>query len=663
MRFRLITLTALFFSSQFSLVLASYSCAGPVSSEEPQQAPQKKEESKGAQEEREKKILVLLNDLVTNSTSITVAENRTQSLIRASEMLWTRDEKLARALIGKVRNEILALNAQLAQGKNRTSGSRSDLSKIREDLRSAMMKTLCSKDGNLALDFLRATYAPIVDAPIMGREKKNPDYDKKAEEGVWASQIAAHDPQLAFQLAEELITVLNSSYIVSIWRNLRRKDPQLGAKLLTVFVAKYKSSDLSGSNEELDPGGVPLTVLPILRHSINDSSGSSGDSVTQEREAYRELLDWIADSGLKITPDNMGASDLKPMPQSRNRAQMMKNLLDYQGKQLKSLKDRILVGYLKFLMPEIEKQFPSRAAALRAKITELEKASEEPIDVYYWARDFKRVEMEGKSATELLDMASLETSPRMKNDIYAEAVRVADTRTRKKILEEHPHIMPGRAPGPAFIKDYGRGWDEVKSEDVENLLSQSYINTPGKVVALAHIAAEAFTNRKDEKTARELLDRAQGIIEDEKIREKKTPPPLKGKLSVRTVKERYLVERIAIAGAYRNFDPNRSFEILESVMDSLAPNRLVESPLSMHEYSGILHALASELAQLARNDFDRAAGLLKKWRSNEIRVMMTANFLFCMLDAEYKLQDDGLGVDFLGLRLPFQYYHPSRRTR
>jgi len=662
MRFRLIALTALLFSSPFSLVLASYSCARQAPDEEPQQTTQKKEEAKEAQEEREKKILVLLNDLVTNSTSITVAENRSQSLITASEMLWTRDEKLARALIGKVRNEILALNAQLAQGKKRTSRLRYDLSQIREDLRSGMMKALNSKDSKLALDFLRATYAPIRDEPIIGLKKKNPDYDKKAEEGVWASQIAAHDPQLAFRMAEELITVLHPSYIVLIWRNIRRKDPQLGAKLLTVFVAKYKSSDLSGSDEELDPGGVLLGVLPTLRPAINDSSGSSGDSIAQEQEAYRELLDWIVVSGLKITPDNMVISDLKPMPQSKNRAQTMKNLLDYQSKQLITSKNHTLVGYLKFLMPEIEKRFPSRAAALSAKITELEKASGEPIDVYHSARAFKMVEMEGKSAAELLDMASLETAPRMKDDIYAQAVRVADPKTRRKILEEHPHLMPITSRGPLFIKDYGRGWDEVKSEDVENLLSQSWTNTFLKVAALAHIAAEAFTNRKDEKTARQLLDRAQGIIEDEKIKEKKTPPPIKGKLSVKAVKERYLAERIAIAGAYRNFDPNRSFEILDAVMDSLVTGRLVESPLSMHEYSGVLYALASELAQLARNDFDRAAGPLKKWRSNEIRMMMTANFLFCLLDAECKLQGDSLGVDFIGQRLPFQYYPPSRRT-
>lgn len=136
MRFRSTTITALLFLILFSLVFPSYSCAGQVTGEASRQTTQKKEEAKEAQEEREKKILALLNEMVTNSTSITAPENRTQTLIRTSEMLWTRDEALARALVGKVKNEMLALNARLARGKKRRIWDQHNLSRVRQDLRS-----------------------------------------------------------------------------------------------------------------------------------------------------------------------------------------------------------------------------------------------------------------------------------------------------------------------------------------------------------------------------------------------------------------------------------------------------------------------------------------------------------------------------------------------
>jgi hypothetical protein len=56
------------------------------------------EEKEQAQKELEKKALVILNEVISGTSSLRLAEDRISIQIQAADLLWPRDEKRARAL-------------------------------------------------------------------------------------------------------------------------------------------------------------------------------------------------------------------------------------------------------------------------------------------------------------------------------------------------------------------------------------------------------------------------------------------------------------------------------------------------------------------------------------------------------------------------------------
>src|SRR5262249_55499470 len=63
------------------------------------QEPRQTEEEKRAAKELERKALALIDEVVADATSLSLAKNRVRILTVASDVLWTRDEERARALV------------------------------------------------------------------------------------------------------------------------------------------------------------------------------------------------------------------------------------------------------------------------------------------------------------------------------------------------------------------------------------------------------------------------------------------------------------------------------------------------------------------------------------------------------------------------------------
>src|SRR5262249_34154933 len=72
------------------------------------QEPQQTEEEKKAAKELENKALALIDDIVAEAASLRLAENRAYILTGAADLLWTRDEDRARALIREAMDEVVA---------------------------------------------------------------------------------------------------------------------------------------------------------------------------------------------------------------------------------------------------------------------------------------------------------------------------------------------------------------------------------------------------------------------------------------------------------------------------------------------------------------------------------------------------------------------------
>jgi hypothetical protein len=557
--------------------------------------PAKQDNEDGRKRELEKKALVLLDQLVAESASFPSAEDRITVLLEASQMLWSRDEARARKLLDGLKEEIIALSAQ-------------PVSVVIHGLRTQILDWLGSKNAELALNFLRSTRAPSTD----GGNQDIVQGDRQLELRL-ASTVAASNPQLAFQLAEELLKTDLQGQVVDILRNLRASDQKLGKKLADEMIAELKSSDLLNNSQQFY---LALSLLYQIKEtaygpvvSRDDGKGSSGisnESVDWERQAYRDLLELIAGAFVKFMSEK--SSDAS----ESNR-----------------VSGHELLTHINNLMPEIESQLPTRATALRGKMAQFEKIlPRSPSDqISAFERQIK--EIEGKSAKELLNMAS-SAPPELKEMIITNAISRAseqgDIETARNIANIHgasyPHLKQflSQTEGQLAIKSASEGkYDEAK-RSISNLGSDEE-----KVSLLVQLASGALS-QKDEKAARGFLEEASAILGDR----------------MRT--NRQLTAQIAIAGGYRELDPNRSFEMMETAIDRLnqvfaaakeyfafSQNDDGEISLMYGPMVEMFSSFAPELAQLARKDFDRATGILKRAQIAEMRVRLGLTLLLNIL--------------------------------
>jgi hypothetical protein len=567
------------------------------SEKQPNEADRKKE--------LEKKALVLLDQLVAESASFTLAENRLAVLLEASQLFWSRDEARARKLLDELKEQIVATYGQPA-------------SVFVNGFRTQTLDWLGTKNAELALDFLRSTRPP----PNNERYKGYVQDDRQVESRL-ASTVAASNPQLAYQLAEELLKTDSRSQVVDIWRNLRGSNPELGKKLANEMIAELKSADLLKDSERFS---LAINLLYQIKEtsydpvsSKDDGKGPSGISQAStdwERQAYRDLLDMIAGVFVKFMSDKSGDSA--------------------DSAESDGVPGQEVLAHINNLMPEFESQLPTRAAALRGKMAPIEKIFPRPPAGQ--APDFDRQikEMEGKSVKELLNLAS-SVSPPLEMAVYTQAITKAseqgDLETARNIVNEHGKSSPylkeflNRIESQLAAKSASEGrYDEAK-RTLSNLDSDV-----DKVSFLVQLASGSLSH-KDEKAARGFLEEASAISSG----------------SMRTKKQ--LSAQIAIAGGYRELDPNRSFEIMEAAIDRLnqvsaaaqeflgfATDGNFETSIITDPVLDLVSPVAPELAQLARKDFDRATGILKRTQLAEMRVRMGLNLLFNILSDNRDMQ-------------------------
>jgi hypothetical protein len=585
-----------FVLSLFTLALVFSSPAhAQVADAKPQSTKQQNEDDQ--KRELEKKALVLLDQLVAESASFPSAENRITVLMEASQLLWSRDEARSRKLLDELKEQIIALNSQPVSG-------------VGQNLRMQTLDWLGQKNAELALDFLRSTRASSTD-----EGNKRYAVDDRQLEVRLASTVAASNPQLAFQLAEELLKTDLMGQVVEIWRNLRSSDPKLSKKLADEMIAELKSNDLLNNSQHFY---LALNLLHQIKeedyrpvHSRDkgkDSSSTPSERIDGERQSYRDLLDLIAGAAVKFMSEksNAAAADSD------------------------KVSGQELLMHLNNLMPEIESQLPNRATALRGKLAQFERILP-PRNSSNQNMEYERQirEMEGKSVKELLNMAS-SAPPQLKDTVFINAISKAseqgDIETARNIVDSHgatyPHLKQflNQLEGQFAVKSATEGkYDEAKRA-LSNLSSDEE-----KVFILVQFASNALS-KKDEKTARGFLDEASAISGD-KMR-------TKGQLSV----------LIAIAGAYREIDPNRSFEMMEAAIDRLNQvsvaakeyfafnsNDDTEISLMSGSIAEMFSSFAPELAQLARKDFDRTTAILQRTQIAEMRARLGLNLLFTIL--------------------------------
>jgi hypothetical protein len=566
-----------------------------------QPEPQETEEEKKAAKELEKKALALIDEMVSDAASLRLAENRVTILTGASDILWGRNEERARTLVREAIDQVLANMREVKEKSTQEDGQYFDSRYPRRYnasyLRHMVLNLLVRRDAKLALEFLQLTRSLLpADGARPGEEQQ-----EKALELDLASQIAESDPQTALRIAEEYLDGKLDYQIINLWNALQRKDPKAASTLTEKIIGSLKSQDILA---DYNASGFVFGVLNVLRSRVieianarnnPDTANAPQANSAEIQQAYRNALEVVASATLKITTNSMINQDEANMA-------------------------RTLLSQIPTYQADIEKFLPARAAAVRAKVAQFDKAKYgNPYEKFYaeYGRD-----LDTKSAQELLALAT-KAPQEVRYNFYIQAVNKAieqgDEETARKIVREN-------VTDKWQANDLLSNIDSMKSDRAVNegkyaeaRKSLARMRTDEQRASALAGWATAAAGKGDEKSAREMLEEARAII------------------GSRMQRSDQLEAQVTVANAAVNLNPDLSFEIAEAAVDRI--NRLVAANLEIQTFGGMEEgeiriidggawggysgSIVPLFVSLARKDFDRAANLLKRWQSNELRLMLS----------------------------------------
>jgi hypothetical protein len=415
-----------------------------------------------------------------------------------------------------------------------------------------------------------------------------------------AYQVAQNDPQTALRMAEEYLNGKLDYQAINLWSVLQRKDPKAASALTEKIMGSLKSQDILA---DYNASGFVFNVLNVLRSRAYEAANAQNNpdaanapqpDAAEIQQAYRDALEVVAAAALKISVNGLINND------EANRA-------------------RNLLMQIPNYLPDIEKFLPSRIAAVRARVAQFDKGKYgSPYEKFYaeYGSDFHN-----KSLDELLTLAP-KAPQELRQSIYYQAVHKAieqgDDETARKIVREN---VPDKWQANDLLsnierRNSERAIGEGKYAEARKTLARMRTDEQ-RASALAGWASSA-AGKGDEKSAREMLDEARALI------------------GSRMQRSDQLDAQIAVANAAVNLDPDLSFEITDAAVDRL--NRFIAANMEVQTFGGMEEgearinegvpwgghsgSIIPLFAVLARKNFDRAANLLKRWQSNEFRLMV-----------------------------------------
>ena len=290
-----------------------------------------KEKETAQRLELEKKTLALLNEIASGAWGLKLPENRVFIMTGAADLLWTFDEKRARNLYWDALNSITSLS--IAIPKTGDTVSKSEREKIAHayfltlKLRQKLLLQVARRDSQLALDMLRASRQ--VPPRQLGSEGSFGD-DRWLEQEI-ATQIAAHDPAQALQLARQSLGKGLTFKVLNLLHQLKQIDPEKASQFAGEIITKLQTTNVA---TDLRASIIALQIL----------EASKVPEVNNEQPAGR----------------------FKPLSLSDDQKRQLVEILINAA--LSGPANSNLLSEMSEVMTEVEQFFPERRAALERKL-------------------------------------------------------------------------------------------------------------------------------------------------------------------------------------------------------------------------------------------------------------------------------------------------------
>ncbi len=545
---------------------------------------QEKEEQR---EGLEKNTLALLNDISSAAYGLKLPENRLFIISNTADLLWTFDEKRARALYWEALNTLNLINPPA-----RTTGevpSKADREKMLQAyfstfaLRQRLLRQIARRDAQLALDMLRATRQVL--PRQLGPEFHFPD-DRQLEQEI-ATAVAARDPAQALQLARQSLAKGLTLELLNLTQQLNEKDSEKASQFAGDIIDKLETTDVATDY------GASIIALNLLESSRIPGSNS--------------------------TPELRSPGMFKPLKlndeQRRDLVELLTNAV------LSASANSSLLHQISYVMPEIQQFFPERRAALERKLATfnetLTKQQREQITYNTLVSSGTPEEIVRSANTAgdasrlaLYEQAAIIAVSRRRTDSFRELVNkeISDSGERRKILDfvdaEEISVATGR-----------KQLDELRKL-LPNIRSKEE-----RARAMAELALMLKEKGEDTEAAA-LLDEAATLVKMDFNDDKRTNALL------------------ALLCAYAIVDPTKAFALAERtvdhantqisflmLLDRVVKSGVVKKSEIVLEQPGILpldllvFKYGKGVAALAKADFSRTKALADRFERNELRLM------------------------------------------
>lgn len=530
----------------------------------------------------EKKAVDLLENISDQVMNLHSPSNRIHGECTIADLLWSRDEKRARALFKAATEQLIALIADIDYGDQQVYQEISNINQQRQEI----ITRLASHDPDLALSFLRETRLQKTGTRVNWNFASEQNLELQL-----ARLVAAKNPARALELARGSLPQGVSWSLISFLSQLQQKDPKAAQTLYQEMVGRIKSEDLERNQEFVAAAWNLLSAFPPPQAN---------------EETYRDLLTTLVDRALAITP---GQS-------SGNVAQN-------------------LYGQINGVMPQIEKYAPARAAELRQWSKAVERILDPSARMYQELGEFSQ----HGTVDEILALTS-KYPAEFHSQIYQNAAwkafsdgdptrarqivndLVADPIQRRQILDQFDNQSFYNAP------------TENKAAEAHTALSR--MRTLDRKVQLLVQVAMMLHNKGDKKGALEFLDEANALVA--------AAPPGSMQLwaqlqlaqqyaSVDSERGFPLMQSVIIK--------MNELVAAAAVVDGFDSHYLRDGEWTMPGASGLgglVNSMDQTLANLVRLDFDRARSLADQIQRPEIRLTVDLHLAQAVLGSKFERQ-------------------------
>lgn len=596
------------------------------------------EEQQKQKEENEKLAFALIEQIANEAQFLKLPENRIRMQFGLADLLWAQNAERARSMFSLAGDGV----AELMRASEPADRERRGPGAVRSgmQLRQELVLTAARHDAQLAYQLLAATKpaSTTVANPNDPTAARRIELEDMLEQSL-LSQIAALDPKFALQQAEQLLDKgeLPRS-LADVLRQLQTKDKEGAAKLEDRIVKKLQTANMLATN---DVGGLAMSLLQPGPRTAGAAlaSTTTGPQPLLSASAYQDLLGAVIDAAMKATPQaataqrrptnpgrGRGANATAAANTARNNNQQQPRPTDAQLEQANA---RRLLNGLVILLPQVDQYAPSKASALRQKMTEQGVSENRRGQM----AQFAGIMQQGGSSETLLAAASA-APPAMQSRIYRQAaLRALDegnSDRAKQIATDHldPRSRDALLQTVQF-RELAKKADGTGIEEVRQLLS-GLSSDAERINALLQMSESARKNNPE--LALQLVDQAREYT------------------NRRATSYQQFEQQVRISAAYSALGSTQAFDVLEpgimhlnellsaaAVLSGFEVNVFRDGEMPLQGGSALndtVRRFAQQIGLLAKTDYERAQALANRFQNAEPRVMARLSMAQVLLGNE-----------------------------